>query len=593
MDTIAFDTETALFGPGLMAPPLVCLSWDDGTESGLMDRADGLAWIRFQLSQTDNHLVGQRTAYDLCVLAAEDATLLPLIFNALDNGRFGDTKLREQLLAIADGTFDTQRYSLKDLASKRLGLDMDKGAVRTTFGALRGIPISQWPEGHRAYARGDATITRLVWLKQEAERESERWGDLLFDEACQVRASVALQLMTCWGMRTEATKVAEVAKGLYADKAVQDAKLQALGVVRANGTKDMSVIRDMVTKAYGGNPPTTPAGGVATSKQVLLDSGDPLLEDIAEGGKAAKYISTYLPWLEWGIHAPINPGYSPLKVTSRTGSSNPNIQNFPVKGGLRECFIPRLGFIFADVDYATLELRTLAQSCLDLVGSSNMAEALKKEALEGGPDLHSLLAGTIFNEDPVEIKRLEKLGDPEAKAKRTLSKAANFGLPAGSSSATFIKFAKSAYKIDVTQDQADNTKKVFFEQWPEVKAMQKICAGIADKDGTIKLPRSKRVHGGKWFTNLTNLLFQGPAADGAKAALYRVSRACYVEESSVLYGSRPVAFVHDQILCEVPISKGEACLKEIERIMVAVMIETATPDIPVAVDGKLLTHWGK
>lgn len=600
----AFDTETALFGLGRMAPPLACLSYDVGAGPQLLDAREGSDWFLSQIGG-DNLLVGQNTAYDICVLAAElRIDIMPRIFKALDAGQFSDTKLREQLLGIVSGDYDRLKFSLKDIASRRLGMDLEKGRARVTFGQYRGCSISDMSLEHREYAMKDALTTRLCWLSQEQDRKGtsnefwestvRRWGDVLVNENAQVQASVALQLATCWGMRTDPVAVKELTAKLLAQKAEFDGKLMAKGIMRTDGSKNMSVLKDLVAAAYAGEPPLTDKGGIKTDRQTLLDSGDAFLVDIAEGGKAGKYLSTYVPWLEAGTRGPINPSFETLKVTGRTGSREPNIQNFPVKGGLRECFIPRPGFVFVDADYSTLELRTLAQSCLDLLGHSSMADALRSEALNGGPDLHSLLAGRIYGEDPLAIFRAYNAGDKEAAEKRKLAKAPNFGLPGGMGVPKFVRWAKTAYKVVISEERGHELKRAYMEQWPEIPEFFDIIAQIVGEDGegAICLPRSRRVHGGKWFTEMCNLMFQGPAADGAKAAFYETQKRCYAVKDSALYGSRGVAFVHDEILLESPRDRAPAAKIELEEIMKSVMKEKATPDIPVAVDACIMERWG-
>ncbi len=612
---IAIDTETALFGVGCMAPPLACVSVDEGHGRGLYDAVDGLSFFRSALG-TDSTLVLQNGAYDLCVLGAASKTdLMPDIFMSLDSGQISDTKLREQLLAIATGDFDRLRFSLKDIASRRLGLDLEKGVVRVTFGPLRNVPLAQWPAEHREYAMKDASVTRAVWESQERDRLGQdnevfadlhkRWGNLLQNETAQVQAAFALQLATCWGMRTDAVAVESLRGKLQTEKDAFDAKLRSAGVLRSDGTKDMKVLRGMVAKAYADNPPLTETGNVATNAEALLDSGDDFLIDLAggaegdkdkpfRGSKAAKYLSTYMPWLEAGTRGPINPSFEALKITGRTGSREPNIQNFPVKGGLRECFIPRPGFVFIDADYSTLELRTLAQSCLDLLGHSSMADALIREHAEGGPDLHSLLAGKVYGIDPAKIFAAYNAGDETAAEQRKLAKAPNFGFPGGMGVNKFVAWAKAAYKVSLTVERASELREAYLEQWPEIPEFFRLISEIVGEagEGSIRLPRSGRVHGGKWFTEMCNLMFQGPAADGAKAAFYETQKRCYAVKDSALYGARGVAFIHDEILVECPRDRANAAKTELVELMIQQMRLKATPDIPIAVDAACMEGWG-
>ncbi len=87
-------------------------------------------------------------------------------------------------------------------------------------------------------------------------------------------------------------------------------------------------------------------------------------------------------------------------------------------------------------------------------------------------------------------------------------------------------------------------------------------------------------------------MFQAPAADGAKAAFYEVSKRCYAVKSSALYGSRPVAFVHDEILLESPRDRAKAAMDEMVSVMKSEMARCAVPDVPIAVDAGIMERWG-
>ncbi len=100
-----------------------------------------------------------------------------------------------------------------------------------------------------------------------------------------------------------------------------------------------------------------------------------------------KLLTTYIPTLETGTRVPINAKYRCLVESGRTSCSKPNLQNLPKAPGVRECYIPRPGFLFCSVDYEALELHTLAQVCLELLGESALADALN-----AGLDPHLLMA---------------------------------------------------------------------------------------------------------------------------------------------------------------------------------------------------------
>ena len=110
MNVVAFDTETTLMRPGVMAPELVVISWQrpgfepDLVHAGGIDDRAALelvtSWLR-----TDTLIVGHHVCFDMAVLAYKWRHLVPLIFKAYDENRIACTKLRQQLLDIAGGEF--------------------------------------------------------------------------------------------------------------------------------------------------------------------------------------------------------------------------------------------------------------------------------------------------------------------------------------------------------------------------------------------------------------------------------------------------------------------------------------------------------
>ena len=136
---IALDTETALIRPGLMAPPLTCVSWAVGStvEPELYDHRYGP--LVFLAAMEQGHtIVGHNIAYDMTVIAAGLPEALPLIFQAYSSDRITDTMLRQKLIDIARGEHKGFKdavagkwvehgYSLAALAKRHLGVDLEKG----------------------------------------------------------------------------------------------------------------------------------------------------------------------------------------------------------------------------------------------------------------------------------------------------------------------------------------------------------------------------------------------------------------------------------------------------------------------------------
>lgn len=130
---------------------------------------------------------------------------------------------------------------------------------------------------------------------------------------------------------------------------------------------------------------------LALAREILEDGKVPStlegLTLLSWHNSVEKLLGTYIPPLETGTRVPICATYRPLVETGRASCSGPNMMNLPKAPGVRECYVPRPGFTFCSVDYEALELHTLAQACLELVGQSKLAEALNE-----GLDPHLLLA---------------------------------------------------------------------------------------------------------------------------------------------------------------------------------------------------------
>ena len=279
--------------------------------------------------------------------------------------------------------------------------------------------------------------------------------------------------------------------------------------------------------------------------------------------------------------------------TGRTRCSNPPIKQLPKHHdpvGIRRAFVPRPGFVYANDDYSTLELRALAQVCLWLFGQSKMADALHE-----GLDLHYMLAAWQLGVPYDEVKN-----HPEAKTRRQLSKAANFGFPGGLGAASFITYARKAFGVTITVPEARDLKRQWLAAWPEARLyfdyIGDRCARSGDSFTALQF-KSGRLRGGVGYCDGCNTFFQGLAADGAKAAMFYASQECYTgtseiwtgSEPSPLHGSRIVSFMHDVLLVECPEDRAPEAAARLSEVMIAGM-ECYIPDVPITTGGATLTR---
>ena len=168
MITTAIDTETFLIFPAYLAPEMVCASFADDSESGVLHAQDpGL--FEFTKSRLEQRTAWANAPFDLAVIAEKFPSLLPVIFTALDEGRVHDIQMREKLLDLARGTFRFEEdeegnikakgYSLGEIALRRLGIRLDKDTWRMRYHELWDVLIEDWPEGALEYSTSDATST--------------------------------------------------------------------------------------------------------------------------------------------------------------------------------------------------------------------------------------------------------------------------------------------------------------------------------------------------------------------------------------------------------------------------------------------------
>jgi hypothetical protein len=613
--TYAIDCETHLISPGCIAPRLVCVTAYNGNgDTALYDRENGLVFVRKLVQSKDAHLTGHHFFYDLGVFCAEDPALLRDVFDGIDAGRIHCTKIRDMMILNAQGELKyvenelgelkPAKFHLSDLAWRRLGIQMGgkKGpdVWRLRYNELDGVPLDEWPDDARTYAMDDAGYTWMVHEDQEREVEPEG----IPGEISQTQAGWALHLMSAWGVRTDPEAVDDFEKQVLEDYAEQEAICQRHGFVRKDGSKNMKVIKDAIVdwfQANGRPIPLTGKGNVKTDRKTLKMVKGSELEAVAELGRIGKLKTTYLPILKQGVHHPINAGYNPIIETFRTSCRSPNMQNPPRKGNFRACFVPRFGWVYVFCDYGTLEMRTLAQVCLDLFEFSALAEALN-----AGKDPHLMVGADILGISYEEALLRLKAGDDEVKDARQVSKPANFGFPGGMGPSAFVEYAEG-YGIEVSLDKAKHLHKTFRRMWPEMKKYFDYCSSLCDRSSReakyVEFVRSGLVRGGVRYTAICNGFFQHLAAMGAKAALYEVTRECYLGETrdgspSPLAGCRPVFFLHDEIGMEVPYTgewEGERASKAAERlseVMIKVM-EKWVPDVTILADSVMMRRWYK
>jgi hypothetical protein len=440
-----------------------------------------------------------------------------------------------------------------------------------------------------------------------------------------------------------------------ANQYIKDGRLYTETNTPHRYAKDTKHLQDLVGKWYKKLVKEAPKTktGLSTDKDTLYGTGSRLLKLAADGGGIEKIINTYLPVLWQGTQYPINVRYNTLVNSGRTSAfgqedkvaefllgvleqTGCNIQNLPTGrrvGGTRECFTARSYTVYASVDYKTLELFALAQVCFWLFGKSRM-----REVLNSGKDLHLAMAADMLH---ISYQDAERIADKknkgalgldetvygvmrtailktfkvdighgkgyedrdnwcrkQMKRSRDCAKVANFGLPGGLGAESLVFYARDSYKVIITKEEARDLIKAWRISWPEMNPyFSYINQKVGHQKELAKLVQfwSGRVRGNMGYTDGCNTLFQGLAADGAKLAMFRIAYEMYCVPSSPLYGSRLVAFIHDEFLAELLNHiKGQASKAAWRLATIAVEeMKKVMPDMNPQAEPALMEKWYK
>jgi DNA polymerase-1 len=594
-EVIAFDTETYLIEPGRLAPKLVCLSYHEQGQTRLLDAKDGIEWFTetlLNLEAKDQTLIGHNVSFDMGVMVQNCPELMPLVWEAYDSHRILDTMIADRLYHIEKGWYKIDpktsrppRFSLAACVERYFGEQISgkegDDAWRLRYHELADIPLTEWPNEARKYALNDASYTWRIWQKIPKSPNL----------VAQCQSDWSLHLISAWGLRTDPVAVQALTHELEQTVTATVGELLEAGIYKQHKTgkqsKDMAVIRARVNEAYNGKAPTTPKGATSTAVATLEESGDPVLEKLAGISNDQKLLNTYIPVLQEGTKHPLNPHYY-LVESGRTSSRKPNVQNQPRKGGVRECFIPREGYVYVACDYHVAELCALAQVLLHKFAKSKMADALN-----AGRDLHLETAAGILGQSYEKTVAAFKTGDKKVKETRQLAKAMNFGLPGGLGAKTFADYARTSYGVDIDENKAQQLKDRWIESYPEMRLYFDHISEAIGFEGhfTAQQLYSDRLRGQLGYCDGCNTYFQGLTADGARAAVTEVVRAT-LTPGDPLHGSRAVAFIHDEILIESPEDKAANAAHRLSCVMIAGM-KPFLPDMIVKADAHIMRRWYK
>lgn len=284
----------------------------------------------------------------------------------------------------------------------------------------------------------------------------------------------------------------------------------------------------------------TGKGAPSTARDVLkeLSKKEEFCKELVEYGTTKKLRQFFKSWEKLQIDGKIRPEFNIMARTGRTTSKNPNLQQVPQNSYVRNMITAPPGWKFIECDYSQLELRCAAFCAQDPV----MLEAYKNDA-----DLHDRTWYNLSNGRPYSTDH------DRAKRERTIAKTCNFGLLYGMSAQSLIPYAINM-GVELTPEEADHYRNMFFEGYPRLLEWHGECVQNATTYGYSQTPSGrKRMLRNIYSTNFSeraqaqrqsiNSPVQGLGSDICVSALTKITEHDEYGNTFLIYGT-----VHDAIL---------------------------------------------
>lgn len=530
-----------------------------------LDCDDTLERLRALLEDADQHKVGQNLKYDMSVLANHGITL---------RGVVHDTMLESYCL---DAT--ASRHDMSSLAAKYLNYEpipyeqvAGKGAKQISFDQ---VALEEAVD----YAAEDADVT---WRLHEAiwPQLKDLDGPRSVYEQIEIPLLPVLSRMERTGVRVDADLLRQQSQEL----AETMQQLEAKAHESAGGAFNLGSPKQIQEILYErqGLPvlSKTPKGAPSTAESVLEElaaQGHELPQLILDYRSVSKLRSTYTEKLPTLIHPAtgrVHTSYhQAVAATGRLSSSDPNLQNIPVRSPegrrIRRAFIPADGHVLLAADYSQVELRIMAHLSGD--------EGLKK-AFAAGEDIHAATAAEVFGGRPAEVTADQ----------RRAAKAINFGLIYGMSAWGLAR------QLGIERGEAQDYVDRYFERYPGVRAFMDNTRSSARDKGYVETVFGRRLYlpeinsrnnQRRQYAERTaiNAPMQGTAADIIKRAMIAVDdwiRRDAPETALVMQ-------VHDELVLEVPAGSEEKMAEKIRGFMA----DAAELDVPLEVEIGVGENW--
>ena len=420
----------------------------------------------------------------------------------------------------------------------------------------------------------------LKELKQLFEKELHETGLWSIFTDMEMPLMCVLARMEANGVRIDEEGLAETSRHFTAEMMRLEEEIYELAGQRFNiaSPRQVGEILFDVLK-LDSKAKKTKTGQYVTGEEVLeaLRHKHEVVGKILEHRGLKKLLGTYIDALPKLVNPSTNHIHTTFNqtvtTTGRLSSSNPNLQNIPVRDAMgkevRKAFIPDDGQLFFSADYSQIELRIMAHLSQD----ENLVQAFL-----GGEDIHAATAAKIFHKDISEVTADE----------RRRAKTANFGIIYG------ISAFGLAERLGCSRSEAKQLIDGYFQTYPGVKEYMERSIAMAREKGYTETIFHRRcplpdinshnaVVRGYAERNAINSPIQGSAADIMKIAMIRVDKRMREEGLQ----SRMILQVHDELNFSVLPEERD----QLQRLVIEEMQSAASLSVPLIADAGWGTNW--
>ena len=508
--------------------------------------------------------VGQNLKYDYEVLMKYGVRLAGKMFDTMLAHYVIQPELRHNMDYLAEIYLNYKTIHIDELIGP-------KGKNQKNMRDLR-------PQDVYEYAAEDADVT--LKLKNKLEGELKKYGAEELFYNIEMPLMPVLAEMEMNGVTIDTQSLADTSDVLTKRMEEVEKEIYELAGAPFNIASPRQVGEVLFDKLQiVEKAKKTKTGQYVTNEEVLqsLKGKHKIVEAILEHRGLKKLLGTYIDALPKLINARTGHIHTSFNqattATGRLSSSDPNLQNIPVRGEegkeIRKAFIPEPGCLFFSADYSQIELRVMAH----LSGDENMIEAFRE-----GHDIHAATAAKIYKEEMENVTR-----DQRTKAKR-----ANFGIIYG------ITVFGLAERLEISRDEAKMLIEGYFETFPKVKEYMEKAKEQARNQGYVETQFHRRRYladinsanatvRGFAERNAINAPIQGTAADIIKVAMIRIYNRFRAEGIR----SKMILQVHDELNFSVYPEEKE----KVEQIVLEEMQNAFPMQVPLVADCGWGNNW--